>query len=83
MAPSVTQMGLHNQASNNANIQQRTMALSQPNLGECESRPSQQSTFRITHENTQVLLSCFQSAEKKLKELCYRFAPTLNINTYI
>ncbi|XP_051764818.1 WW domain-containing transcription regulator protein 1 isoform X2 [Ctenopharyngodon idella] len=32
MAPSVTQMGLHNQASNNANIQQRTMALSQPNL---------------------------------------------------
>lgn len=32
MTPSVTQMGLHNQASNNANIQQRSMALSQPNL---------------------------------------------------
>uniref|UniRef100_A0A8C1TAT5 WW domain containing transcription regulator 1 n=1 Tax=Cyprinus carpio TaxID=7962 RepID=A0A8C1TAT5_CYPCA len=52
MTPSVTQMGLHNQASNNGNIQQRSMALSQPNLGECESRPSQQSTFPITHENT-------------------------------
>ncbi|KAK9967859.1 hypothetical protein ABG768_022832 [Culter alburnus] len=32
MTPSVTQMSLHNQASNNANIQQRSMALSQPNL---------------------------------------------------
>ncbi|KAL1250829.1 hypothetical protein QQF64_018625, partial [Cirrhinus molitorella] len=32
MTPSVTQMSLHNQASNNGNIQQRTMALSQPNL---------------------------------------------------
>ncbi|XP_042604815.1 WW domain-containing transcription regulator protein 1 isoform X1 [Cyprinus carpio] len=32
MTPSVTQMGLHNQASNNGNIQQRSMALSQPNL---------------------------------------------------
>uniref|UniRef100_A0A8C2HYC7 WW domain containing transcription regulator 1 n=1 Tax=Cyprinus carpio TaxID=7962 RepID=A0A8C2HYC7_CYPCA len=52
MTPSVTQMGLHNQASNNGNIQQRSMALSQPNLGECETRPSQQSTFPITHENT-------------------------------
>uniref|UniRef100_A0A9J8DA32 WW domain containing transcription regulator 1 n=1 Tax=Cyprinus carpio carpio TaxID=630221 RepID=A0A9J8DA32_CYPCA len=52
MTPSVTQMGLHNQASNNGNIQQRSMALSQPNLGECETRPPQQSTFPITHENT-------------------------------
>ncbi|XP_051549449.1 WW domain-containing transcription regulator protein 1-like isoform X3 [Myxocyprinus asiaticus] len=32
MTPSVTQMSLHNQASNSANIQQRSMALSQPNL---------------------------------------------------
>ncbi|XP_059399960.1 WW domain-containing transcription regulator protein 1-like isoform X2 [Carassius carassius] len=32
MTPSVTQIGLHNQASNNGNIQQRNMALSQPNL---------------------------------------------------
>ncbi|XP_073700062.1 WW domain-containing transcription regulator protein 1 isoform X2 [Garra rufa] len=32
MTPSVTQMSLHNQASNNGNIQQRSMALSQPNL---------------------------------------------------
>ncbi|XP_026053549.1 WW domain-containing transcription regulator protein 1 isoform X1 [Carassius auratus] len=32
MTPSVNQMGLHNQASNNGNIQQRSMALSQPNL---------------------------------------------------
>lgn len=32
MTPSMTQMGLHNQASNNGNIQQRSMALSQPNL---------------------------------------------------
>ncbi|XP_052446349.1 WW domain-containing transcription regulator protein 1 isoform X1 [Carassius gibelio] len=34
MTPSVNQMGLHNQASNNGNIQQRSMALSQPNLGQ-------------------------------------------------
>ncbi|RXN33221.1 WW domain-containing transcription regulator 1 isoform X1 [Labeo rohita] len=34
MTPSVTQMSLHNQASNNGNIQQRSMALSQPNLGQ-------------------------------------------------
>ncbi|XP_059425897.1 WW domain-containing transcription regulator protein 1 isoform X2 [Carassius carassius] len=32
MTPSINQMGLHNQASNNGNIQQRSMALSQPNL---------------------------------------------------
>ncbi|XP_042568162.1 WW domain-containing transcription regulator protein 1-like isoform X1 [Cyprinus carpio] len=32
MTPSGTQIGLHNQASNNGNIQQRSMALSQPNL---------------------------------------------------
>ncbi|XP_039513210.1 WW domain-containing transcription regulator protein 1 isoform X2 [Pimephales promelas] len=34
LTPSVTQMGLHNQASTNGNIQQRSMALSQPNLGQ-------------------------------------------------
>lgn len=30
--PSVNQMSLHNQTSNNSNVQQRSMALSQPNL---------------------------------------------------
>ncbi|XP_051979877.1 WW domain-containing transcription regulator protein 1-like isoform X2 [Xyrauchen texanus] len=34
MTPAVTQMSLHNQVSNSANIQQRSMALSQPNLGQ-------------------------------------------------
>ncbi|KAA0712525.1 WW domain-containing transcription regulator protein 1 [Triplophysa tibetana] len=32
--PSVNPMTVHNQSSNNGNIQQRSMALSQPNLGE-------------------------------------------------
>ncbi|XP_055073595.2 WW domain-containing transcription regulator protein 1 isoform X1 [Misgurnus anguillicaudatus] len=32
--PPVNQMSLHNQTSNNSNVQQRSMALSQPNLGQ-------------------------------------------------
>ncbi|XP_026092259.1 WW domain-containing transcription regulator protein 1-like isoform X2 [Carassius auratus] len=55
MTPSVTQIGLHNQASNNSNIQQRTMALSQPNLGQLpegweEAVTPQGETYFIDHK---------------------------------
>ncbi|XP_043078994.1 WW domain-containing transcription regulator protein 1 isoform X2 [Puntigrus tetrazona] len=63
MTPSVTQMSLHNQASNNGNIQQRSMALSQPNLVLSQQAHQQHLQQQQQQQQVQVQGSQQQSSQ--------------------